>query len=114
MSIPARIMAVADVFEALTAMDRPYKQPKKLSEVMAIMGRMKEQHHLDPEVFDLFITSGVYRKYAEQNLPAELVDAVDEARLLAIKPPPLNLPPETERKLRFQAVLPEYREWERR
>ena len=114
MSIPARIMAVADVFEALTAMDRPYKQPKKLSEVMAIMGKMKEQHHLDPEVFDLFITSGVYRKYAEQNLPAELVDAVDEARLVAIKPPPLSLPPEPERKQRFQSVLPEYREWERR
>jgi response regulator RpfG family c-di-GMP phosphodiesterase len=114
MSIPARIMAVADVYEALTAMDRPYKQPKKLSEVMFIMGKMKEQHHLDPEVFDLFITSGIYRKYAEQNLPPELVDAVDEAKLLAIKPPPLDLPPEHERKLRHKTVLPEYREWERR
>lgn len=114
MSIPARIMAVADVYEALTAIDRPYKQPKKLSEVMFIMGKMKEQHHLDPEVFDLFITSGIYRKYAEQNLPPELVDAVDEAKLLAIKPPPLNLPPEHERKLRYKTVLPEYREWERR
>jgi HD-GYP domain-containing protein (c-di-GMP phosphodiesterase class II) len=114
MSIPARIMAVADVFEALTAIDRPYKQPKRLSEVMFIMGKMKEQHHLDPEVFDLFITSGVYRKYAEQNLPPELVDAVDEAKLLAIKPPPLSLPPEQERKLRHKSVLPEYREWERR
>lgn len=113
MSVPARIMAVADVFEALTAMDRPYKQPKKLSEVMSIMGRMKEQHHLDPEVFDLFITSGVYRKYAEQNLPYELCDAVDEAKLLALKPPPLILPPEHERRLRFKNVLPEYREWER-
>lgn len=114
MSVPARIMAVADVYEALTAIDRPYKQPKKLSEVMFIMGKMKEQHHLDPEVFDLFITSGIYRKYAEQNLPPELVDAVDEAKLLAIKPPPLNLPPEHERKLRHKSVLPEYREWERR
>jgi HD-GYP domain-containing protein (c-di-GMP phosphodiesterase class II) len=114
MSIPARIMAVADVFEALTAVDRPYKQPKKLSEVMFIMGKMKEQHHLDPEVFDLFITSGVYRKYAEQNLPPELVDAVDEQKLLAIKPPALTLPPEHERKLRWKNVLPEYREWERR
>ena len=114
MSIPARIMAVADVFEALTAIDRPYKQPKKLSEVMFIMGKMKEQHHLDPEVFDLFITSGIYRKYAEQNLPPELVDAVDEQKLLAIKPPTLNLPPEHERKLRMKSVLPEYREWERR
>ncbi len=113
MSVPARIMAVADVFEALTAMDRPYKQPKKLSEVMTIMGRMKEQHHLDPEVFDLFITSGVYRKYAEQNLPYELVDFVDEAKLIALAPPALTLPPQEERKLRFDAVLPEYREWER-
>lgn len=114
MSVPARIMAVADVFEALTAIDRPYKQPKKLSEVMFIMGKMKEQHHLDPDVFNLFITSGVYRKYAEKNLPPELVDAVDEQKLLAIKPPTLNLPPEHERKLRFKTVLPEYREWERR
>jgi HD-GYP domain-containing protein (c-di-GMP phosphodiesterase class II) len=114
MSIPARIMAVADVYEALTAIDRPYKQPKKLSEVMFIMGKMKEQQHLDPEVFDLFITSGIYRKYAEKNLPSELIDAVDEQKLLAIKPAPLNLPPEHERKLRFKSVLPEYREWERR
>jgi HD-GYP domain-containing protein (c-di-GMP phosphodiesterase class II) len=105
---------VADVFEALTAIDRPYKQPKKLSEVMFIMGKMKEQHHLDPEVFDLFITSGVYRKYAEKHLPAELVDVVDEQKLLAIKPPSLSLPPEHERKLRFKSVLPEYREWEHR
>lgn len=114
MSVPARIMAVADVYEALTATDRPYKQPKRLSEVMSIMGRMKQQHHLDPDVFDLFITSGVYRKYAQQNLPAELVDAVDEQQLLAIKPPALDLPPEAERRQRHTTVLPEYREWERR
>jgi HD-GYP domain-containing protein (c-di-GMP phosphodiesterase class II) len=113
LSIPARIMAVADVFEALTAMDRPYKAPKKLSEVMFIMGKMKEQHHLDPQVFDLFVSSGIYRKYAEQQLPAELCDAVDEQKLLAIQPPPLALPAEHERRLRQQAVLPEYREWER-
>jgi HD-GYP domain-containing protein (c-di-GMP phosphodiesterase class II) len=114
MSVPARIMAVADVYEALTATDRPYKQPKKLSEVMFIMGKMKEQHHLDPEVFDLFISSGLYRSYAQKNLPPELIDAVDEQKLLAIKPPALELPPEHERKLRFNGVLPEYREWERR
>jgi HD-GYP domain-containing protein (c-di-GMP phosphodiesterase class II) len=113
LSVPARIMAVADVFEALTAMDRPYKQPKKLSEVMGIMGKMKEQHHLDPEVFDLFVSSGTYRRYAEEHLPAALVDAVDEAKLLAIQPPALTLPPEPERKLRFDGVLPEYKAWER-
>ncbi|HKY39624.1 MAG TPA: hypothetical protein VJN18_26985 [Polyangiaceae bacterium] len=65
-------------------------------------------------MFDLFITSGIYRKYAEQNLPPELVYAVDEQKLLAIKPSALNLPPEDQRKLRFKQVLPEYREWERR
>jgi hypothetical protein len=81
---------------------------------MFIMGKMKEQHHLDPDVFDLFITSGIYRKYAQENLPPELVDAVDEQKLLALKPPPLALPPEHERKLRLKSVLPEYREWERR
>ncbi len=101
MSVPARIMAVADVYEALTAIDRPYKQPKKLSEVMFIMGKMKEQQHLDPEVFDLFITSGIYRKYAEKKLPAELIDAVDEQKLLSIKPAPLNLPA----RARTQAAL---------
>jgi HD-GYP domain-containing protein (c-di-GMP phosphodiesterase class II) len=114
MSLPARIMAVADVFEALTAVDRPYKQPKKLSEVMAIMGKMKLHHHLDPDVFDLFITSGVYRRYAAEQLTPDLVDDVDEAALLAIKPPALDLPPEHERKLRFQSMLPEYRAWEQR
>ena len=58
--------------------------------------------------------SGIYRKYAQKNLPPQLVDAVDEEKLLAIKPPALNLPPEHERKLRMKSVLPEYREWERR
>src|SRR5206468_9739049 len=51
---------------------------------------------------------------SEKNLPPELIDAVDEQKLLAIKPPPLKLPPEHERKLRHESVLPEYRSEERR
>lgn len=86
MSIPARMMAVADVFEALTADDRPYKSAKKLSEAMGIIGQMKKQHHLDPVVVDFFITSGVYMDYARRFLRDELIDAVDEAALLAIRP----------------------------
>jgi HD-GYP domain-containing protein (c-di-GMP phosphodiesterase class II) len=78
MSLPARMMAVADVFEALTAQDRPYKKAKTLSETMAIMGAMKRDNHLDPSIFDLFIRSGVYRRYAERFLPVELLDVVDE------------------------------------
>jgi len=109
MSIPARMMAVADVFEALTAQDRPYKKAKTLSETMKIMAFMKVDNHLDPVLFDFFITSGVYRRYAEQYLPAELVDEVDEAKLLAMTPKPFTLPADDERQLRRRDFLPVYR-----
>ncbi|MGA0392744.1 MAG: HD domain-containing phosphohydrolase [Rhodospirillales bacterium] len=77
MSIPARIMAIADIFEALTASDRPYKAPKTLSESMKIMNFMKKDQHIDPELFDLFLTSGIYKKYAERFLKPEQIDEVD-------------------------------------
>jgi len=77
MSIPARVMAIADVFEALTAADRPYKPPKKLSESIKIMSSMVEGHHLDPELFRLFLRSGVYREYADKYLMPSQVDEID-------------------------------------
>jgi HD-GYP domain-containing protein (c-di-GMP phosphodiesterase class II) len=89
MSIPARMMAVADVFEALTANDRPYKQAKKLSEAMKIIGFMKKEHHLDPEMVDLFVKEKVYLEYAKKYLDASLIDSVDEEFILGITPPPL-------------------------
>lgn len=76
MSIPARIMAIADVFEALTAADRPYKPSKTLSESIKIMGSMVKDHHLDPELFRLFLESGVYQKYADQYLDPSQIDTV--------------------------------------
>lgn len=79
MSTVARMMAIADIFEALTAVDRPYKKGKTLSETMAIMARMKQEGHIDPELFDLFLTSGVYRDYAERYLRPEQIDAVKPA-----------------------------------
>lgn len=88
MSIPARMMAIADVFEALTSVDRPYKKPKTLSESLKIMGFMKRDHHLDPDIFDFFVQSGVYREFAIKNLAPEQIDEVNEAELLAIKPNP--------------------------
>jgi HD-GYP domain-containing protein (c-di-GMP phosphodiesterase class II) len=88
MSIPARMMAIADVFEALTAADRPYKPAKKLSEAMQIIGHMKRDNHLDPELVDFFITSKTYLEYARTYLPDELIDAVDEQAVLAITPKP--------------------------
>lgn len=83
MSIPARVMAIADVFEALTAADRPYKAPKTLSESLGIMARMVREQHLDGELFALFVRSGVYRRYSEKFLTAAQRDEVDEAAVLA-------------------------------
>jgi HD-GYP domain-containing protein (c-di-GMP phosphodiesterase class II) len=109
MSVPARLMAISDVFEALTAQDRPYKSAKKLSDTMRIMGAMKRDNHLDPDLFDLFISSGVYRDYAKRYLPAALLDDVDEAGLLAITPKPFGLPDADARRARSRDFLPEYR-----
>jgi HD-GYP domain-containing protein (c-di-GMP phosphodiesterase class II) len=109
MSLPARMMAIADVFEALTAQDRPYKKAKTLSETMKIMAFMKKDNHLDPVLFDFFVQSGIYRRYAEQYLPKELIDDVDEAALLAMQPKPFTLPPVEERAARTKAFLPAYR-----
>ena len=76
MSVPARIMAIADVFEALTAADRPYKAPKTLSESIRIMSFMVKDQHLDPDLFRLFLESGVYQDYAEEFLEPGQIDKV--------------------------------------
>ncbi len=82
LSVPARIMAIADIFEALTASDRPYKRAKTLSESIHILHRFKQDRHIDPVLFDLFLSSGVYRRYAERFLQPTQIDAVDVARYL--------------------------------
>ena len=82
MSIPARIMMIADIFEALTARDRPYKARKTLSECIDIMARMSRDQHIDPDLFELFLTSGVYRDYADIFLLPEQIDEVDVANYL--------------------------------
>lgn len=80
MSWPARIMAIADIFEALTASDRPYKKAKTLSEAITIMDGMRRDGDIDSDLFDLFLTSGVYLDYARQFLHPEQFDDVDIAR----------------------------------
>ncbi len=82
LSIPSRIMAIADIFEALTASDRPYKNAKSLSEALWIMFHMKKEGQIDAALFNLFITSGIYRTYAEHFLDPAQHDEVDEAALL--------------------------------
>ena len=81
MSVQARIMAVADIFEALTARDRPYKHGKKLSECLRIMGQMKLDNHIDPDLFDIFVREKVYLTYAEEFLDPEQIDNIDEAAI---------------------------------
>ena len=81
MSIPARIMGIADIFEALTARDRPYKTGKTLSESLNILGNFKLNGHIDPDLFDIFVREKIYLKYAEQFLEAEQIDYVDEGKI---------------------------------
>ncbi|RUO39404.1 phosphohydrolase [Aliidiomarina taiwanensis] len=81
MSVPARIMGIADVFEALTAPERSYKQPMSLSQTLTIMGRMVENKHLDPDLFNLFVEKKVYLQYAEKHLQPEQIDQVDLSQL---------------------------------
>jgi HD-GYP domain-containing protein (c-di-GMP phosphodiesterase class II) len=77
MSVQARIMGIADIFEALTASDRPYKPSMKLSQAMNIMNDLKHGGHIDPDLFDVFFHSEVYRRYGEQYLsPAQLDEVV--------------------------------------
>jgi HD-GYP domain-containing protein (c-di-GMP phosphodiesterase class II) len=83
MSAQMCMLAIADIFEALTAADRPYKGGKPLSEALEIMARMRNERHIDAELFDLFLSGGVYREYAQQYLKPEQIDVEDIARFLS-------------------------------
>ena len=85
MSLPACIMAIADIFEALTAADHPYKKAKMLSDSMKILYFMKKDKHVDADLFELFLTSGAYKDYAEQFLRPEQVDVVNIEQYLDSK-----------------------------
>ncbi len=83
MSVQAKMMAIADIYEALTAADRPYKDGKKLSQAMRIMGFMKKDYEIDQDLFEIFVKEGVYKQYAEKYLGDDQLDEVDEAAVLA-------------------------------
>jgi HD-GYP domain-containing protein (c-di-GMP phosphodiesterase class II) len=86
MSVQARCMGIADIFEALTARDRPYKKGKTLSESLEILGKMRLNGHIDPDLFDIFVRKKVYRRYAEMFLDPDQVDEVDESRIPGFMP----------------------------
>jgi hypothetical protein len=86
MSVQARVMGIADIFEALTAKDRPYKRGKTLTESLTILGNFKLDGHVDPDLFDIFINEKVYLDYAEQFLAPEQIDEVDLSKIPGVKP----------------------------
>jgi HD-GYP domain-containing protein (c-di-GMP phosphodiesterase class II) len=88
MSIQARVMGIADIFEALTAKDRPYKKGKTLTESLTILGKLKLGGHVDPDLFDVFIREKVYLEYAKQFLAPEQIDEVNLNKI-----PGVNLEP---------------------
>ena len=88
MSVQARCMGIADIFEALTATDRPYKRGKTLSEALEIMGKFKLNGQIDPDLFDVFIWERVYLKYAQKYMNPSLIDRVDLSRIPGYTPPP--------------------------
>ena len=88
MSVQARCMGIADIFEALTAKDRPYKKSKTLTESLTILGRFKLNGHIDPDLFDIFMWEKVYETYAKQFLDPEQIDEVDVTRIPGYVPPP--------------------------
>jgi HD-GYP domain-containing protein (c-di-GMP phosphodiesterase class II) len=81
MSLQARMMAIADIFEALTAKDRPYKVGKTLSESLHILGGFKQRDHIDPDLFDVFVRSKVYLQYAQRFMDPAQIDEVDESKI---------------------------------
>ncbi len=86
MSVPARVMAIADIFEALTARDRPYKKGKLLSESLHILGKMACNGHVDPDLFDIFVRSKIYLAFAHENMDKRQIDSVDESTIPGYRP----------------------------
>ncbi|MEZ9763611.1 HD domain-containing phosphohydrolase [Vibrio splendidus] len=84
LSIPERILVISDIFEALTAADRPYKKAKPMSVAVDIMYKMALDEHLDIELFRLFLTSGTHLRYAKEYLKPEQIDVVDVNKYLEV------------------------------
>ena len=81
MSVQARIMAIADIFEALSAKDRPYKTGKTLTESLDILGKFALNGHIDPDLFQVFVKEKVYLQYAEKFMDSAQIDTVDESKI---------------------------------
>lgn len=75
--LASKILMLADVFEAITSSERPYKAPKKLSEALHILQKMKDSGQLDANLYKLFIQKKIYLRYAKQYLSPEQIDEIN-------------------------------------
>ncbi len=75
--LQSRIMVIADIFEALTAKDRPYKKPMKLSQAIKILGFLKKDKHIDADIHDLFLESRIFYDYAQKQMAPEQIDELE-------------------------------------
>ncbi len=89
--VQGRIIAIADIFEAMTAKNRPYKKALTLMEALRMMGSMKLGGHIDPDLFDVFVDEKIYLRYAEKYLPSTQIDRVELAQIPGYVPPRSNL-----------------------
>jgi len=85
LSVQARMMGITDIFEALTSADRPYKPPMGLKQALTILAKMRDDNHIDHELFEIFVRQKVYLKYAKIALKPEQIEDVNEEELLNIK-----------------------------
>ncbi len=93
--LQARIIAIADIFEALTASDRPYKQPMKLSKALEILGFMVKEQQLDAEIVKIFLESGLYQQWAAEHLKTTQIDEINASNWIERFYPsgfPMSLP----------------------
>jgi HD-GYP domain-containing protein (c-di-GMP phosphodiesterase class II) len=86
MSVQARVMGIADIFEALSAKDRPYKKGKRLTECLEILGKFRLNGHIDPDLFDIFVRLKVYQRYADEYMSKDQIDVVDESKIPGFVP----------------------------
>ncbi len=82
--LQARIISIADLYEALTASDRPYKKGKTLSETLRIMGFMAKDREIDKDILDLFIDTKLYLDYANDYLKPEQIDNIDVGKIKSL------------------------------
>jgi HD-GYP domain-containing protein (c-di-GMP phosphodiesterase class II) len=73
----SRIIGISDKFETLTSAGKSHKKGKTLSEVITYMDALRNDKHIDSELFEIFLSSGIYMDYAKRHMEPYQIDEVD-------------------------------------